>query len=140
MEFLLQPLRPEWPCDLPMRNGHCIGAHMTSHRAQFDFITGESTNGSESLEGCEPCILVSHSVRFEPITGAPTNGSEPLGDWVPCTMGEIYGLQCDVPISVVWEPGMLGRFRSDKALERCTGSWPNTYHVRLRADNGSGDL
>lgn len=108
---------------------------MNSHSARFDAVTEEPTNGSEPLGEWVPSTMVCHSAKFDPMTGERTSGSEPLGDWVACTMGEIYGMQCDVPICVVWEPGIYGRFLGDKALERCTGSWPNTYHVRLRSNS-----
>lgn len=75
--------------------------------------------------------MVQHQAFNDPVTGRPATESRPLGDWSPCTMGEIYGLMCDVPILVLWEPGFYGSFLGDKPLERCTGSWPNTYHVRL---------
>lgn len=110
-------------------------ANMSSHSVKLDSTAEESLNDSDSLGAWEPCTMVSHAARFDPITGEPTSGSEPLGDWMPCTMGEIYRMQCDVPISVVWEPGVYGRFREDKALERCTGSWVNTYHVRVRTNS-----
>jgi hypothetical protein len=61
---------------------------------------------------------------------APT--SHPLGDWMPCTLAEIKERASGGALTFVWHPGCYG----DEPIEICTGSQPNTYHVRLANLNG----